>query len=297
MIVLAQVDLLDQRMPMHDGPFTPFANGAFLSWVAPSIAVLMAGFVLRWRSPWRMLAGMALGAGAWLYAPVLVAEVVMHFYEDRTTYGAAYEQLGLGAGVGALGAYALALALVVRQRRPIAILLPLGPLVAATLFALPVVLLVGRPGFVPLANAPFVAGVVVVAAWWAATSAARGALRIVLLVGAVVVGLVVIGGECAAYGENVSVVGSSREELHRVAQVWMSISFAVYAAVLLGLGFARRLAPLRWSGLAIFLVTLMKVFFVDMARLPTTHRIGGFLVLGLLLLGASFLYQRARREA
>ena len=71
----------------------------------------------------------------------------------------------------------------------------------------------------------------------------------------------------------------------------------VYAAVLLGTGFARRLAALRWSGLAIFLVTLVKVFFVDMAQLPTAHRIGGFLVLGLLLLGASFLYQRSRRES
>ena len=126
---------------------------------------------------------------------------------------------------------------------------------------------------------------------------ARGALRVVVLVGAVVAGLVLLGGECAAYGANASPVGTSREALERLAEVWMSVTFAIYAAALLVAGFVRRAGALRWCGLGIFAVTLGKVFFVDMAQLPTAHRIGGFLALGLLLVGASFLYQRARKDA
>jgi hypothetical protein len=81
------------------------------------------------------------------------------------------------------------------------------------------------------------------------------------------------------------------------AQVGVSVAWAVYAAALVALGFWRRSAPTRWTGLAVFALTLAKVFLVDIARLSAAHRIGSFLVLGVLLVGASFLYQRSRGDA
>jgi uncharacterized membrane protein len=52
--------------------------------------------------------------------------------------------------------------------------------------------------------------------------------------------------------------------------------------------------PLRWSGIAIFLATIAKAFFVDLSNLDTIYRVGSFLALGALLVAASYLYQRRR---
>ena len=64
------------------------------------------------------------------------------------------------------------------------------------------------------------------------------------------------------------------------------------AVALLAIGFARRIAPLRYLAIALFGVTIIKVFVVDLANLETVYRIVSFIVLGVLLLAASFLYQQ-----
>ncbi len=79
------------------------------------------------------------------------------------------------------------------------------------------------------------------------------------------------------------------------AQVWVSVAWTVYAATLIAVGFARRVDSLRWAGLAMFGLTLVKVFLVDTATIELAYRIGSFLVLGVLAVLASFLYQQARR--
>jgi uncharacterized membrane protein len=56
------------------------------------------------------------------------------------------------------------------------------------------------------------------------------------------------------------------------------------------LGFAIRVAGVRYFGLALFALTVVKVFFVDLSTVSTGYRILSFLGLGLLLLGTSVLY-------
>ncbi len=80
-------------------------------------------------------------------------------------------------------------------------------------------------------------------------------------------------------------------------QMAYSIWWAVYAAGLLIVGFVTRYSPVRYFALAIFAVTLGKVFLVDMSDIEAGYRIASFLALGVLLLAASFLYQRYFREA
>mgnify|MGYP001595784699 CR=1 FL=1 len=48
----------------------------------------------------------------------------------------------------------------------------------------------------------------------------------------------------------------------------------------------------RWVAVSRFALTLLQVFFVDMAKVSTPWRILSFLVLGLMLIGASYLYYR-----
>jgi uncharacterized membrane protein len=71
-----------------------------------------------------------------------------------------------------------------------------------------------------------------------------------------------------------------------------SAFFMIFGAVLLGAGFRRRSAFLRWQALILLAVTIGKVFMVDMHELSQGYRILSFLGLGALLLGVSFVYQR-----
>jgi uncharacterized membrane protein len=76
------------------------------------------------------------------------------------------------------------------------------------------------------------------------------------------------------------------------AQFTYSAWFMIFGAILLGLGFWRRSAFLRWQALVLLAVSIGKVFLVDMSQLSQVYRIVSFLGLGVLLLGVSFIYQR-----
>jgi uncharacterized membrane protein len=78
-------------------------------------------------------------------------------------------------------------------------------------------------------------------------------------------------------------------------QVGLSVLWTLYAAAALGWGFIRSRAPVRYAALALFGLTVFKVFLVDLAAVRTAYRIVSFLVLGVVLLGVSLLYQKGRR--
>jgi uncharacterized membrane protein len=69
--------------------------------------------------------------------------------------------------------------------------------------------------------------------------------------------------------------------------VWMA-----YGAMLMVVGFWRRSAFVRWLALFLIAVTTVKVFIYDTSQLDRQYRILSFIVLGILLLAISFVYQR-----
>jgi Predicted membrane protein (DUF2339) len=71
-----------------------------------------------------------------------------------------------------------------------------------------------------------------------------------------------------------------------------SIAWAVFALVLLIAGIARRSRPTRYAGLALLSVTILKLFFHDLARLDQLYRIGAFVAVAAIAMLASFAYQR-----
>lgn len=79
-------------------------------------------------------------------------------------------------------------------------------------------------------------------------------------------------------------------------QMSLSIVWSVYAAGALMIGFWRKIRPLRFAALALFGITAMKLVIVDMARVNQIYRIVSFLVLGLLMIGASYLYHRLEKR-
>jgi uncharacterized membrane protein len=77
--------------------------------------------------------------------------------------------------------------------------------------------------------------------------------------------------------------------------MWTTLVLGVYAALLVGIGFAARERVHRWLGLGLFAVTLGKLALHDVWRMERPYQIAVFLAIGALLLGASFLYARYGR--
>lgn len=78
-----------------------------------------------------------------------------------------------------------------------------------------------------------------------------------------------------------------------------SLAWGAYAMALLALGVWRAQAALRKVALGVLVLTVGKVFLVDLASLEGGYRVLSFLGLGIALVAVSFLYQRfvLRREA
>lgn len=72
----------------------------------------------------------------------------------------------------------------------------------------------------------------------------------------------------------------------------MSVLWSLYSVVLMLLGFRWNKPSLRRLSLALFSLTILKVLIWDMAEVKTPYRIISCFVLGLLLVGVSYLYHR-----
>ncbi|MGL4943152.1 MAG: DUF2339 domain-containing protein [Thermoguttaceae bacterium] len=80
------------------------------------------------------------------------------------------------------------------------------------------------------------------------------------------------------------------------AQMSLSIFWSLFAGVVMALGFWRRVVALRWSALALFTLTVIKVFVYDLGDVDRPYRIAAFLVLSIVLGLVSYGYQRFRPE-
>jgi len=71
-----------------------------------------------------------------------------------------------------------------------------------------------------------------------------------------------------------------------------SIAWALFAFALLLIGMKQKLRYVRYAGLAFLILTLAKLFLHDLGNLSQLYRIGAFIGVALVLIVASFVYQR-----
>ena len=76
----------------------------------------------------------------------------------------------------------------------------------------------------------------------------------------------------------------------------ISVLWTLFSLLLMIFGFSFNLSVLRKAAIALFAVTMLKVFLLDMANVSTPYRVVSFLVLGLMLIGASYLYHRFKER-
>ncbi len=81
--------------------------------------------------------------------------------------------------------------------------------------------------------------------------------------------------------------GISTAETYTYSVVWL-----LFALALLAGGIVLRAAALRYAALAVLVLTVLKVFLVDLSDLEGLLRVASFLGLGLCLVGIGFVYQR-----
>jgi len=83
---------------------------------------------------------------------------------------------------------------------------------------------------------------------------------------------------------------------YEVSGSLLTVAWGLEGVALLGVGFPARERSLRLSGLLLFLICILKLFFYDLRNLETPYRIASFLVLGVLLLGVSWIYTQFRER-
>ncbi|MGB7156950.1 MAG: DUF2339 domain-containing protein [Tepidisphaeraceae bacterium] len=93
-----------------------------------------------------------------------------------------------------------------------------------------------------------------------------------------------------AFEQFARTAGGPFADPRQAKQVALSIFWSAFAISSVVAGFRVRIAGLRYFGLAMFGLTLLKVVLVDLADASRGYRILSFMGLGLLLLGTSVLY-------
>lgn len=72
----------------------------------------------------------------------------------------------------------------------------------------------------------------------------------------------------------------------------ISVLWTLFSVGLMLTGFRQNSAAVRKTSFGLFLVVALKVFMFDMANISTPYRIISFIILGLVLVGTSYLYHR-----
>ncbi len=79
---------------------------------------------------------------------------------------------------------------------------------------------------------------------------------------------------------------------HFGRDVTYSLSWSLFALAMMGYGLRYRIRESRWAGLGLLSMTLLKVFFHDMAQLDQLYRIAALVGVAIIAILSSVLYQR-----
>jgi uncharacterized membrane protein len=296
-LVLARI-AWEPRIVGEDVGTTPIFNWLLYGYGVPAAAFWFAGHLLRRRAddvPCRMVE-----SGAILFTLLLVFLEIRHVMNE----GDVYRRTG-GLGEVALqvsSALALAIGLERVRARTGSIVHDVGALVIAALalagilFGLWLIdnpLITARP-----VGGPFINLILLgygLPAVLAATLAlvARGtrpyAYRVVAAVAAVGLALAYLSLEVTTlyHGPVLTRGPTSNAEQYTYSAVWLA-----FGVLLLLAGVFLRSQPARLASAAVVLITIGKVFLLDLAVLEGAFRALSFIGLGLVLVGIGWLYQR-----
>ena len=89
---------------------------------------------------------------------------------------------------------------------------------------------------------------------------------------------------------------ANAEKPWQISRVGTSLLWGLYGAFALIVGFLKNWKSIRVFSIVVLLITIAKLTLIDLSILGTGARIVGFSVLGVLFIGASFLYQHHKEK-
>jgi len=305
-LALAAAQLLMQ-LPLHSEAFRPLLNPAFGTWCFVAAAFL-AGHVL-YRVDRRPgdLTGLITESLYIAGLLVLLAGMALElWHHGALNFTGGHETLFLKHIVTILAAFTLLL--LARPVRPPGQLAPAVAVLIATAGFLCIVAAfatIHRAAFVVFLNAHFIRvvlfiGTLFAGAWLLQRSDRTEPRGFVppafMLMAGIMLLWIVLAQEIWHYWRCVDRYRAGMVNWRLAAQMYISMTWAVYAIVLMVVGFWRQVRLLRYVALAMFVLLLGKIFLWDTRTLESVYRIAGFLVTGLALVGVSYLYQFLRKK-
>lgn len=303
-MALAVVRLFARHLPLHTLPFALVFNAPFGTWLFVACAIFAAGWLYRWEAEGldpdeaRLVHGLPIAA-------VLLLFVALNL-ESRLYCDLWFMSEDALAGLTMLlwAVFPPALLVLGRAMRDRAMA---GAANALTfLSVIPLFMLLERVSAVSetlFGSFVFWMGALGVASFFAAAAWDRrfvrldlGEVRLHQLLTAAGAALLLILLTTELYSHFRLEPGAAEETAKNGLRALLSVSvlWAVYASILMVIGFGRSDRACRYGASALYLVTLSKVFLVDVWELREVYRIVSFVSLGLLLVVASFLYSRYR---
>ncbi len=304
-LVLAAIRLFWVHWPFHDDLYVLFLNRHFAAVMSVPLAAAVYALIhykLRTDSTnvdrYLMIAGAI--CGGFLGLVVIHGEVGWWLWNQAVLYGINPKYLSVCGGslVWALGAAGF-LGGALRAGSRAAFYSGL-----AALFVAVILLLVSyvHPRYVDywlFVNARFACGLIValVAFGYAFVANGYGNLfsekipRLVtaLFVVAGILPLALLSAETYTYCYE-TIAGRRRARWS--ARMSVSIVWSLYALSALAIGFWRRVREVRLAALGLLALTAIKLILFDMARVEQIYRIVSFVLLGLMMIAASYLYHK-----
>jgi hypothetical protein len=292
-------------LPLHDkGDFRFIFNQPFMAWVCVSVSLLIGHGLWRFFAPSKdnetsVGSQLYYAAGLLLLAMACVMEWYAHC--DWQIEPAPLGERNMHLGFIVLGALCV-LSFLARPLPPqgllpktLGVLTALGGAVWTVMYMDEMY----HGSFTIFANVPFITAAafvasILLAAWFIKQSEGqkegRFPLSAALVLGALVLVWVLLSEQIYQYFWCENQYVETLDNWRRLSQMYMSVAWAIYAAVLIVLGFIFRAAGIRYLSLLIFAVLLGKIN-LDIWHLGTQYRIATFLTTGLILIGVSLLYQ------
>ncbi|MGB2822910.1 MAG: DUF2339 domain-containing protein, partial [Phycisphaerae bacterium] len=305
LIAVGRLFLAEVHWPLHSGLYVPFVNRQFLSAIVVPAAMGVYALIHHFLRKEGLLLDRVLKLASALGGGV-VALIVLHaeihgWVENETGANAAGCAVTALWTLGAL-AYLLAGA---RWRTSAAWVFGAGALVLGVALALGASLLDEDLGVdhVLFANLRFASCVLAVLAVFAYAWTVyrtpvghvgeRRVFAAILLGAGAVLLLGLLSTETYSYCHDVL---RDATRARRAGQMSITLVWGLYAACLIFIGFWRRWRPLRLGGLALFGASALKLALVDLTHVRDVYRIISFFVLGVLMVGASYLYHRLEKR-
>lgn len=297
LIVLARI-AWEPRIVGQDVGTTPIFNWLLYGYGVPALSFWVAGFLLRRRAddvPARMTDSLAI-----LFTVLLAVLEIRHYVNNGDVYrdSAGLTEVALQVAVG----LAMTIGLERVRGRTGSIVHDVGALVVGALTLAAIVLglcLTDNPLFTgqPVGGRFFnlillgygLPAVLAITLALIARTTRPMAYRAVAAVTAVGLALLYFTLEVRRlyHGPFLTFGDTTDVEQYTYSAVWLA-----YGVVLLLAGIALRSQPARLASAAVILLTIAKVFLVDMSGITGVFRALSFIVLGLVLVGIGWLYQR-----